>query len=103
MSSGVVNSTSYFVRVDTLSDCLLLRVDFYVLFFSISEMDTGNYYYLQGQDLLQSTDAAAGAFFWSVTYHQNVQYLMPLRGYYGDTSKHNIRWGLMSSVIGNGT
>ena len=50
-----------------------------------------------------STDAAAVSFFWSVSYHQNAQYLMGLRGYYGDSTKHNIRWGWISSTIGNGT
>ena len=37
-SSGIVDSTTYFVRIDTISDCLLLRVDLYILFYSTSQL-----------------------------------------------------------------
>ena len=102
-SATVINSTSYFVRLDTLSDCLMLRVDLYILFYSTAALDSNNYYYIQGEDLINSTDTAAVSFLYSVDYKPEVQYLMGLRGFDGDSAKHNIRWGWVVSTIANST
>lgn len=89
------------MRLDTLSDCLLLQVDLYILFYSTTSLDSNNYYYLQ--DIISSTNTTAVSFLYSVDYKPEVQYLMGLRGFDGDTTKHNIRWGWILSTVANST
>jgi hypothetical protein len=50
VTASVISTVNYKYRIETSSDCSLLRVTFYTLFCQKSLMDANNYYYAGGID-----------------------------------------------------
>ena len=95
ISAQVVSTVNYLIRVDTQSDCLILRIDINVVFCDNQALTNKNYLYQGGQSIMVSANADVNSVSYTttVTNYSSTVFLMGMRGLNGFTILNNATWG----------
>ena len=85
------SSTKYEINVITTSDCVVYRVDLYVVIFQENGMNT-KYYYVIGENVVGSNSTLVNSASWTATVssYDKTYLLMGIRGFEGFTALSNI-------------
>ena len=95
LSAQVVSNFNYLIKVDTQSDCIINRINLYVVFVDNQALTSNNYLFQGGQSLMVSSSADVNSVSYTATIdnYTSTVFLLGTRGIAGFTILFDTTWG----------